>query len=265
MSAPLPAGALRCLLERFRVVCTTVPQRTLNPSRLAPRRADASLVSAARSRHILALLRASGTDLSTLTHTHGLPIRYLQALRRGAVGLVPRAVERQLLAALDDLAGTWVDGTGVSRRLQALVAVGWTIPALCDRLHLPRNYVTKLMAGASCNGLTRAEVCLVYDRLWDVPQTGPAAAGARRYAARQGWFVPMAWDDDAIDDPAAVPVVEPEDRPNLLDSVEWLLEQGEALPGNAARVGRLPASIYRPSKRHDRRDLWVRLKDPAAA
>lgn len=97
-----------------------------------------------------------------------------------------------------------VDATGTRRRVQALVAFGWPLAQLAPRFGL---YTTNL--GLIANGrrayvhATTAEtVAADYRRLSRLP--GPSAR-ARADAARKGWASPAAWDEDTIDDPAAVP------------------------------------------------------------
>jgi transcriptional regulator with XRE-family HTH domain len=106
-----------------------------------------------------------------------------------------------------------VDPTGTRRRLQALVALGWSQRRLagllgttaCGLGHLLRDYdrVTARRARA---------VRDLYDRLWNTPPPQAArldraaATRARRYAADRRWLGPGAWDDAEIDDPVARPV-----------------------------------------------------------
>ncbi|UNM13813.1 hypothetical protein J4032_22225 [Streptomyces formicae] len=103
-----------------------------------------------------------------------------------------------------------VDGTGTRRRLQALVAAGWTQSELARRLGmLPENF-SKTIASELVVVATVRAVLALYDELW---RAGPVANGvpayraeaARRRAAELRWAPVGSWDDDAIDDPAAFP------------------------------------------------------------
>lgn len=103
------------------------------------------------------------------------------------------------------------DATGTRRRLQALVTIGWPKSRLAARLGmLPANFGDVMTRDQVTAGTARA-VAALYDELWD---TAPAegshrekigASRARNYARARGWVPPLAWDDDAIDDPGAVP------------------------------------------------------------
>jgi len=107
-----------------------------------------------------------------------------------------------------------VDATGTRRRLQALVACGYSKSRLAERLGmLPGNFAQVMTRGQVQAGTERA-VRALYDGLWDVP---PGESGHRerisvsragRYARERGWAVPMAWDDEALDDPAARPAAD---------------------------------------------------------
>lgn len=103
----------------------------------------------------------------------------------------------------------WRPAVGVARRLQALTAIGWSDAHLADRLDLHRSYVVRLRADKNSSGdvtpATYDAVARVYDDLWDTPYIGPYSSRTKRLAARKGWAPPLAWDDDAIDDPHAQP------------------------------------------------------------
>jgi transcriptional regulator with XRE-family HTH domain len=109
-----------------------------------------------------------------------------------------------------------VPAVGTTRRLQALAAVGWTQTDIAARLGVSQARVGHLM-----NGLwpmvfpsTATAVARVFDELCMVVPTDPAPARrgevriherARRQARRRGWMSALAWDEGAIDDPAARP------------------------------------------------------------
>jgi hypothetical protein len=92
------------------------------------------------------------------------------------------------------------------RRLQGLARIGWPLEALAAELGWAKPTVSLLCSGVRYDLVHRAtalRVAAVYDRLSMSP--GPSAR-ARQNAAKKGWQAPLAWDDDQIDDPAAVPL-----------------------------------------------------------
>lgn len=104
-----------------------------------------------------------------------------------------------------------VDGTGTRRRLQALARLGWSARAIAGRFGYTEQTVSGWMRADRVSRRTAAMVVRWYDAM---SMTLPVAAtrfdrysiGSTQGRARAaGWAPPLAWDDDTIDDPAAVP------------------------------------------------------------
>lgn len=98
-----------------------------------------------------------------------------------------------------------IDSTGTQRRIRALLRMGYRY---CDMDRWLGN------RGATAHNLNRSDtrtvhvdtarkVARMYDALCMKP--GPSER-TRNLAAARGWPSPLAWDDDAIDDPNAKPV-----------------------------------------------------------
>jgi hypothetical protein len=115
-------------------------------------------------------------------------------------------------ASIEMLAGTaLVDATGSHRRLQALVAVGWSQRRLAVRLGIsPANFGSMMRRPRVLASKARA-IRDLYEELWDtVPecrstQERLAVTRSRNFAAAHGWAPPMAWNDEDIDNPDATP------------------------------------------------------------
>jgi hypothetical protein len=107
--------------------------------------------------------------------------------------------------------GALTDITGARRRLQALVAAGWSQARLARELGMTGANFGAMMRRDQITAGTARAVSDLYDRLWNQPppehdqRARIAASRARRHAAQRGWAPPLAWDDDLIDDPAAAP------------------------------------------------------------
>lgn len=104
-----------------------------------------------------------------------------------------------------------IDPTGTGRRVQALIALGWTYLDIERATGLQDAELRRFALGhrAYVYSSTHAKVDAAYRRLCMVvpPSTNSrekqARTKARNIARRHGWLPPLAWDD--IDDPAERP------------------------------------------------------------
>ncbi|MGW1840812.1 hypothetical protein [Streptomyces sp. NPDC002067] len=166
-------------------------------------------------------LQDCGMGLRPIAAAAGIDRQRLQAVLHGRPerGTGPQERVRPALAAavlaieptLDLLPPTTItSAVGTTRRLQALVAGGWRQRVLSAGLHMaPQNFRLVIKADAVTVRTARA-VRALYDEWWaaDPADHGASAAGitrARRAATAAGWAPVGAWDDDTIDDPAALP------------------------------------------------------------
>ena len=206
--------------------------------------------------HIRAL-QSCDLGLRTIALAAGVDRKRLQAVLNGRPERGTPAQERmrpEIAAAilaveptLEILPGkTVIDGAGTRRRLQALVAIGWSQSKLAERIGwTPSNFGTLIGDGrviAASARLVRA----LYDELWN--QAPPenthrdkiAASRARNMARARGWAPPLAWDDDEIDDPTARPDLgEKTSRPEALaeNAEELIVGQGYTPEQAAERLG----------------------------
>lgn len=139
-----------------------------------------------------------------------------------------------------------VDATGTRRRLQALLALGWSRAELARRAGLQHNTICHVLQREVCTIGTARAVHRVYEELWDrrpAPVTAPqrqALSRALREAAREGWVPPMAWDEGTIDDPTATPAAAPTGRITArerLDELMWLVNAGTPIRDAVRRAG----------------------------
>ncbi|WHT20964.1 hypothetical protein N8J89_07835 [Crossiella sp. CA-258035] len=179
-------------------------------------------VDAEPARRHLRALQAVGIGTPRAAELSGISASVLVAILVGqpCLGRGPRQKIRPATAAkilaipvTPEVAApcALIDSTGTIRRLQALVAIGWSQVRLARELGVNRGNFVGLMNRGQVTVATAAAVRSLYSRLWDAPppaETGFERNGRRialKHAADRGWVPPAAWDDDEIDDPKACP------------------------------------------------------------
>lgn len=225
-------------------------------------------------------LQAQGMGWKRIAHAAGLDTSVVWKLLYGDATrgqaptkrVMPKTADALLAVTLDLAPGATIDPTGTTRRLQALVAMGWSQSQLATRLGMLLQNLAPVIHGR--RGVTKATadaVQALYDELWSTPAPPSGRHGAvpirvRNYAARMGWVGPLAWDDDTIDDPAARPDTGQPDtglgshRRLHVEDVEWLLDQEDHTWHSIThRLGVLRDTLDRALRRADRPDLAARL------
>lgn len=144
-------------------------------------------------------------------------------------------------ADIDTLAdGARIDATGTKRRIQALVAIGWSNAEQARRLGVTRQSHSRIHGMTHVTAGLARTIRRLYDELSMTPAPdGYSAVMARREAARRGWVSPLAWDDATIDDPNATPDLgQPVLRKvALLEDVHELFDQHHTIDQAAERLG----------------------------
>lgn len=143
---------------------------------------------------------------------HGTPTAYRDdhcrcPEARTAIALEKAAYRKRLYLQGKSL----IDRTGTLRRVQALMAMGWACRDIAARIGYARPD-DLLRPGRPILRETAERVARLYEELCMTP--GPSVR-ARAIAARRGYAPPLAWDDDTIDDPNALPDLGGEDSPEV--------------------------------------------------
>jgi AraC-like DNA-binding protein len=94
-----------------------------------------------------------------------------------------------------------VDSTGAKRRLQALIANGWSMTRLATQLHCHPSTISRLLRSTTTTHSIDHAIRDIYTRLAE--QAVPTATtgerisveAARRYADAHGWATPDRWTD----------------------------------------------------------------------
>ncbi|MFE7111708.1 helix-turn-helix domain-containing protein [Streptomyces sp. NPDC057575] len=207
MSRPLPPHgdsnryAYGCRCES----CTKAASRADLERRLDRMAGRSRHVPAGPARqHVQKLLR-QGLSKAQIDRASGVPVTTVQRLVRGQANIRRENAEKILRVQLNvRVTQGDVSACGAMRRVRALYALGhfnWEIARVAG---VSRDAVCYLASGkwstlkVSMDDGIRA----AYD------QMSMRAGGSwktRQLAERNGWAPPLAWDDDTIDDPAAVP------------------------------------------------------------
>lgn len=147
----------------------------------------------------------ANVSLRTIARASALSDTSVGRLVSGEQRFVRRTTARRVAALrfadVFEQAGGNVPSVGATRRVQALMAIGWRKSDL-EAAGVPAsNLITRPdREWVAATGWRRTRD--VYDRLSMTP--GPSQVCRDRARAR-GYLPPLAWDDDTIDDPRAVP------------------------------------------------------------
>ena len=234
------------------------------------------------AREHLAALRDAGLGVRRAALLAGLPTTTLRRIAAGERARIHAATAAAILAVplpdVEQLAAVVsVDGTGTRRRIQALMRNGWPVPQIASRAGLARQTLYNALDGGRVAASTAATMALAYDELWDAapddstPELAAFVARARAQAEAAGWPPPMAWDDDAIDDPAMprpVDAVGASGRLRLdLDEWAFLVRGGEEAERAAARFGVTLGAVEQAAgpSRHARPDVLALMRAARAA
>lgn len=149
--------------------------------------------------------------------------------------------------------GQWrprVDATGTARRLQALVALGYSVNHIGELLDRTPVWVSQLLNHhrVKVNGDTAHNIAELYDRLSMTP--GPSQQ-ARNRAIRKGWMPPLAWDEGSIDDPLGVPHPGHQERIGFTERFTEMRELGYTDLEILSRWKMRPNALLRQLHRYD--------------
>jgi len=221
-------------------------------------------------------LRGDGIGIDQIAKLTSISTGYLRELVYGRAGrpriqrVRPETAQRLLRVQISDAnraAASHVNATGTRRRLQALVAIGWTQTALAAELGRSATNLQRSMTSKAVTAHTARRVTKLYQRLWNIQPPHASSAqraaidAARARAARHGWQPPLAWDDIDIDihsdiDPELHPSNQVEDaKDDYVDEIA--LER--ALAGDGVRLEHLtPAEQQEVIRRLTERGKSIR-------
>jgi hypothetical protein len=172
--------------------------------------------------HMLAL-RQAGMSEPAVARRLNIPSTYFKNLLRGSNGRPPgqkvwREVGEAVLAYWPVLADfpdrALIDPTGTIRRVRAMQTLGWSQARIGTELGQSENNFRSRLSAKTVSARFARRVAGLYDRLWT---ERPEDHGVQPYVAdRVGRMPlrpravhgPLAWDEDTIDDPKALPATD---------------------------------------------------------
>lgn len=144
-----------------------------------------------------------------------------------------------------------VPAIGTARRLQALMAIGYTQAFLSKAIGFAPTNGCRLFHPERQNSVqaaTARRVENLFNRLQLTP--GPSTR-ARRFAQRNNWAPPLAWDEDTIDNPDARPDRGGANPAGFVERYRELRDElGQSDINIAARLGIQLGSLERQLIRH---------------
>lgn len=159
-------------------------------------------VDAARSRDLIRELTKRGVTLAGIASAAGVAQTTLRRIATGKTKTVLVRTEQALLE-VTTVRVAEIPEWRVRRRLQALIAIGWTPPQLAARVGCSDDAIHKIIAGEQT--YVRRKLALpvfaVYEELQStVPYAATSNAVAARtrairYAQAHNYAPPHAWDD----------------------------------------------------------------------
>lgn len=280
------------ILDRCRCRECTEVNRAVEVKRkkqIAFGRYDTGRIDSSPTRAHITMLGEQGVSLKRLASLTGVSTATLGKIiygvpkdGRGPSSGVLYETAEKILAVKPTLQnrarGALADATGARRRVQALVAIGYSLSEVGRHLSiLPSNFGW-VRQGDQVSVRTVLAVIDLYERLWNKPKIASnrfeqaSITRARRLAASHGWPPPAAWDDDAIDHPEQGPANRASDElakgrtkriaesSAVVEDVEFLAEMGEGRLAIAARLEKPWETIERHLYRVERGDLVSLLK-----
>lgn len=226
-------------------------------------------VDAKEVRNQLLVLLGSGLSLAQIARATGISRQGLGRILAGHTTRALRTSAEKIRAVPADplVAGgpdLKVPAVGAVRRLQALGAIGYTMVDLAGRLGVDRINIDRYLRGRwrRMPHKFHADVCALYEQLWNRPVDNHRA---KSMASAKGWAPPMAWDDDTIDDPSAVPELgaKVRIRDRQFEDLVWLLESGCGWAEACSRAGYASMHAVKRAAAHaGRYDVVAGMPDP---
>lgn len=197
-------------------------------------RPTTNLIDAEPARQHVRALLAAGMGARSIAAAGGVNRNWIKSLLHGRPDrgnpptqrIRPETADALLAVTVALPDHTLTHAAGTHRRLQALVACGWSIQKIANRLGKTTANLWAVTQQDRVTAATVRQVRDLYNQMWDQapPETTwrerQSVSRARNLAAARGWLRPMEWDDDLIDLPQDELAAEVARRVALMDETE---------------------------------------------
>lgn len=219
------------------------------------------------------IANATGVPATTLRHIV-LGTKQPDGTRRPPERVTTRTAQRILATPTPhhpDPQGRGVDPTGARRRIQALMALGWSTTRIAHHAGVNRSTIANVLAGKPPHAEVRDRIIAAYERLQHHRPEARTEAEARAIArtlnraAKAGWAPPAAWDEEDLDNPEAPEptAAAPTRRAGygeVFDEWLFLVDHGTDPEQATLRVGISNLrTLRRAARKHGRLDVLTRL------
>lgn len=218
---------------------------------------------ATATRTRIRFLRDAGFSIPAIAAATTTALRTIEDILTDPTRRITHEVERRILSANLDprcLPGTvLVAPHGTRRRIDTLAVHAWDYASLGAEAGVPGHTISNTYKVSRPTAATAALIADLYDRLWATD--GPSATSRRRAI---GAGKVDTWNEETIDDPAAVP--NPDAKPPGgvdLEAADWMLRAGEGLERVAERLGVTEKALVTASYRRGAPDQHARVAQAA--
>lgn len=197
--------------------------------------------------HISALRRAGlGTPrISELSGIPGITIWRIPKRQKMLAGVAASILAVPVPGGPMDMTmdGAYIPITGSRRRLRALQALGYPLPDLSARIGATRDALGDIASGQ--NTCVTAGVARRIEQAFRELQLTPGPSNITRIrSSKKGWYLPLAWDEDTIDDPDARPDTGTTSKFDWLGEYKELREFGLSDLHAAERMGTTVEALH---------------------
>lgn len=211
----------------------------------------------------LQMLQRSGLSIRCISERSGVSHFGISLILAGKRERVLAETARKLLSVKPDSLNQAYDGalipsTGTVRRLRALHAIGYTGSTLAGMLGAGHGDMVRVLLYGSqpkVRAATARRVAEIFRELQlkPVPPSRVTSRAINR-AKSLGWALPLEWDEDAIDDPSALPFKQSLSDEDFTFQYEKWRARGYDNNQIAALLGLRPRSLTKRLWRARRRD-----------